>query len=103
MASDIRTRLIDAGWTVACDRRIEIDTRGDSPQEVRYCIWRGKKGTLDVSVKAKWGYDQPALQDLYKAAKSIDPDLQQLARQAGSGAWVIDPQALEALTRPTTG
>ena len=83
MAYDTRTRLADAGWTLACERHIEIDTRGDARQEQRYCTWRATKATHEIVVQAKWGYDQPALLELYKAAKGIDPDLQQLATEAG--------------------
>ena len=101
MANDMRTRMVDAGWTLVCERHIEIDTRGDARQEQRYCVWRATKGTHEILVKSKWGYDQPALQDLYKAAKAIDPDLLQAATAAGSGAWIIDPKELDALTRLT--
>jgi hypothetical protein len=96
MSSDTRTRLVDAGWTLTCERHIEIDTRGDCRHEQRYFTWRATKGTFEVVVQSNWGHDQPALVDLYKAAKAIDPDLQRLAMEAGSGAWIIDPKELES-------
>ena len=101
MAYDPRARMADAGWSLICERHIEIDTRGDSREEQRYCTWRATKGTHTIVVQCKWGYDQPTLLDLYRAAKAIDPDLQQAATEAGSGAWIIDPQELAALTQPT--
>ena len=98
MPTDSRTRLVDAGWTLVCERHIEIDTRGPSRHEQRHCVWRATKGMHEIVVRAKWD-DPHALADLYKAAKAIDPDLQQRAIEAGSGAWIIDPQELERLTR----
>src|SRR5262245_61273254 len=101
MASETRSRMEDAGWTLACERYIEIDSRGDVRHEQRFCTWRATKGTDEVVVKAKLGHDQHALLDLYKAAKAIDPDLQQVATDAGSGAWIIDLSEVEALSRAT--
>jgi hypothetical protein len=86
------------GWTLACEKHIEIDTRGPSRHEQRYSIWRATKGVHEIVVKAKWD-DAHALAELYKAAKAIDPDLHQRAIEAGSGAWIIDPKELERLTQ----
>jgi hypothetical protein len=98
MTTDMRTRLVDVGWTLACEKHIEIDTRGPARQEQHYCLWRATKGMHEVVVRARWD-DQHALAELYKAAKAIDPDLRQRAIEAGSGAWIIDPNELEKLTR----
>jgi hypothetical protein len=45
---------------------------------------------MELVVKAKLGQDANALRYLYDVAKTIDPDLQQLAMESGSGGWVFD-------------
>jgi hypothetical protein len=98
MPAETHTRLVDVGWTLTCEKHIEIDTRGAARHEHRYCLWRATKGVHEIVIRAKWD-DTHALAELYKTAKTIDPDLQQRAIEAGSGAWIIDRQELERLTR----
>jgi len=101
MPAEMHTRLVDAGWTLECEKHIEIDVRSGPRLEQRYCVWRATKGIHQIVVRAKWD-DAHALSDLYKAAKGVDPDLQQRAIEAGSGAWIIDPKELERLTQEPT-
>ena len=90
MSTETRGRLLDAGWTIQCERRIEVNLLGESKSVERVATWRAVKGTDEIVVQAGLGQDAAAFLELYKAAKSIDPDLQQIAMDAGSGAWVID-------------
>lgn len=95
MSTEFRSRLADAGWILTCERYIEIDLRGESKQDQRRCTWRAVKGADEVVVIGKFGHEHAALAELYAQAKSIDPDLQQIALQAGSGAWIIDLTSVE--------
>ncbi len=90
MSTEFRSRLADAGWMLTCERHIEIDLRGETRQDHRHCTWRAVKGADEVVVIGRFGHEHAALAELYNQAKSIDPDLQQIAMQAGSGAWIID-------------
>jgi hypothetical protein len=90
MESETHGRLQDAGWTIHCERSIEVDLAGEARSVQRYCTWRATKGDDQIVVRARLGREDTALLELYQEAKSIDPDLQQIAMLAGSGAWVID-------------
>ena len=90
MHNDRRARLIDAGWTIVRQRHIGIDITGKEKGDDRYCTWRAAKGDDEVVVRAMLGDDQTALIELYAAAKAIDPELRQIAVDAGSGAYVFD-------------
>lgn len=96
MSSETRSRLVDAGWSITCDRYVGIDLTGGAKREERFCTWRGAKGADEVVVKSKLGDDHAALRELYMAAKAIDPDLRQIAMEAGSGAWVFDLSQAES-------
>ena len=90
MKSETHGRLEDAGWTIHFERSIEVDISGEGKTAHRYCTLRATKGDDQVVVRAKLGREETALLELYQEAKSIDPDLQQIAMLAGSGEWVID-------------
>jgi hypothetical protein len=98
MTSERYNRLVDAGWSVTCERYIGIDLSGPNRTDDRFCTWRASKGANQVVVKAKFGDDQSAIIELYNAAKVIDPDLRQIAANAGSGAWVFDLSKANAKT-----
>lgn len=88
--SKLQTRLKDAGWTLSCQRFIDLDaSQADSPG-CRTCTWRAVKGEQELIVRARLGDDIEALRYLYDVAKTIDPDLQQIAMESGSGGWVFD-------------
>lgn len=85
------TRLTEAGWTVKCQRFVDIETSADVDGSVeRTCTWRAIKGIDELVVKARLNDQQTALRYLYDLAKSVDPDLQQIAMESGSGGWVFD-------------
>lgn len=90
MKSETRARLLDAGWTIHCERSIEVDIAGEARSVQRYCTLRANKGDDQILVRARLGREESALSELYQEAKAIDPDLQQIATLAGSGEWVID-------------
>jgi hypothetical protein len=90
MKSETQGRLEDAGWTIHLERSIEVDLAGEGKTAQRYCTLRATKGDDRIAVRAKLGREESALLELYQEAKAIDPDLQQIAMLAGSGAWVID-------------
>ncbi|MCA9184776.1 MAG: hypothetical protein R3E01_25165 [Pirellulaceae bacterium] len=90
MSTERQARMVDAGWTITCERHIQIDMTTDHKSDKRTCTWRAVKGVNEVVIRGKLGEEQAALIELYAAAKSIDPDLRQLATDAGSGAWVFD-------------
>jgi len=87
--SSTRHRLIEAGWSLTCERFIDIDPGSDNKGQ-RYCTWRAKKGIEELVVRSKLGEESVALRYIYDMAKTIDPDLQQIAMDAGSGGWVFD-------------
>lgn len=87
--STTRLRLIEAGWSLTCERFIDIDPNSDGKGQ-RYCTWRAKKGIEELVVRSKLGEENVALRYLYDMAKTIDPDVQQIAMEAGSGGWVFD-------------
>ena len=88
--STLQARLKDAGWTLHCQRFIDLNSDETGAPGVRTCTWRAVKGELELVVKAKLGQDIEALRYLYDVAKTIDPDLQQVAMESGSGGWVFD-------------
>lgn len=90
MSSELHSRLLEAGWTIHTERSIEIDIAGESKTVERYCLMTGTKQDDQIKVRALLGREDSALRELYREAKSIDPDLQQVATLAGSGEWVID-------------
>ena len=47
-------------------------------------------------VRSKLGEEAVALRYLYDMAKTIDPDLQQISLDAGSGGWVFDLTQVES-------
>jgi hypothetical protein len=88
--SQLQTRLKHAGWTLNCQRFIDLGSDQAGTPGPRTCTWRAVKGEMELVVKAKLGQDANALRYLYDVAKTIDPDLQQLAMESGSGGWVFD-------------
>lgn len=90
MNSEYNARLLDAGWTIHCERSIEVDIAGDARSVQRYSSLRATKGDDQIVVRARLGSEDTAILELYQEAKALDPDLQQIASLAGSGAWVID-------------
>jgi hypothetical protein len=86
----LQARLKDAGWTLYCQRFIDLNPDPAGTPGARTCTWRAVKGDLELVVKAKLGQDAEALRYLYDLAKTIDPDLQQIAMDSGSGGWVFD-------------
>ena len=94
--STLQTRLNEAGWTVNCQRFIDLDSENTGEPGPRTCTWRAVKGNQELVVKAKLGEEQTALRYLYDVAKSVDPDLQQIAMESGSGGWVFDLSQVEA-------
>jgi hypothetical protein len=90
MKSETHGRLQDAGWTIHFERSIEVDMAGEAKTALRFCTLKATKGDDQIVVRAKLGREDAAILELYQEAKSIDPDLQQIAMLAGSGEWVID-------------
>jgi hypothetical protein len=88
--STLQTRLKYAGWTLHCQRFIDLTSDQAGTPGARTCTWRAVKGEQELVVKAKLGQDTDALRYLYDVAKTIDPDLQQIAMDSGSGGWVFD-------------
>ena len=88
--STLQARLKDAGWTLNCQRFIDLIPDQTGGPGARTCTWRAVKGEMELVVKAKLGQDNEALRYLYDVAKTIDPDLQQIAMDSGSGGWVFD-------------
>jgi hypothetical protein len=88
--SKLQARLKEAGWTLNCQRFIDLYSDQTGTLGARTCTWRAVKGELELIVKAKLGQDAEALRYLYDVAKTIDPDLQQIAMESGSGGWVFD-------------
>jgi hypothetical protein len=88
--SMLQARLKDAGWSLHCQRFIDLNPDPTGAPGARTCTWRAVKGDLELVVKAKLGQDNEALRYLYDVAKTIDPDLQQIAMESGSGGWVFD-------------
>ena len=93
--STTRSRLIDAGWSLVCERYVDLGS-GDGAQLQRHCTWRAAKGVDEFVVRSQIGDEEVALRYLYDMAKTIDPDLQQLAMEAGSGGWVFDLSQTES-------
>ena len=87
--SDMQSRLTNAGWSLVCERFADIEPSEDSTGK-RQCTWTATKGIERVVVKGALGQEQVALRYLYDMIKSQDPDLQQVAMEAGSGGWVFD-------------
>jgi hypothetical protein len=96
MESETRARLVDAGWTIHCERSIEVDIAGEARSVQRICTLRATKGDDQILVRARLGREDSALAELYQEAKAIDSDLQQIAMLAGSGEWVIDLSQAQA-------
>ena len=88
--SKLQTRLNAAGWTLSCQRFIDLDSGETGTPGARTCTWRAVKGEQELIVKARLGEDNEALRYLYDVAKTIDPDLHQIAMESGSGGWVFD-------------
>ena len=86
----LQARLKDAGWTLSCQRFIDLSSDQPGVPGTRTCTWRAVKGDLELVVKAKLGQDSEALRYLYDVAKTIDPDLHQISMESGSGGWVFD-------------
>jgi hypothetical protein len=96
MNSEYHSRLLDCGWTIHCERAIEVDIAGDGKTVQRYSTLRATKGDDQIVVRARLGREETALLELYQEAKALDPDLQQVAMLAGSGEWVIDLSQVKA-------
>lgn len=96
--STLQTRLKYAGWTLHCERFIDLNADPAGAPGSRTCTWRAVKGEMELVVRAKLGQDSEALRYLYDVAKTIDPDLQQIAMESGSGGWVFDLSQVE--TKP---
>ena len=88
--STLQARFKDAGWALHCQRFIDLNSDQTGTPGARTCTWRAVKGDLELVVKAKLGQDTEALRYLYDVAKTVDPDLQQIAMESGSGGWVFD-------------
>ena len=93
--SSLRDRLGESGWSLTCERFIDIDA-GDDGKGQRHCTWRATKGIEQLVVRSTLGEEQVALRYLYDMAKTIDPDLQQIAMESGSGGWVFDLDQAES-------
>ena len=93
--SSLRDRLEESGWSLTCERFIDI-VAGDDGKGQRHCTWRATKGIEQLVVRSKLGEEQVALRYLYDMAKTIDPDLQQIAMESGSGGWVFDLDQAES-------
>ena len=93
--SSLRSRLVESGWSLSCERFIDIGA-GDDGKGQRHCTWRATKGIEQLVVRSKLGEEQVALRYLYDMAKTIDPDLQQIAMESGSGGWVFDLDQAES-------
>ena len=93
--SSLRDRLEESGWSLTCERLIDIGTDDDGKGR-RSCTWRATKGIEQLVVRSKLGEEQVALRYLYDMAKTIDPDLQQIAMESGSGGWVFDLDQAES-------
>lgn len=96
----MRRRLIEAGWVLTCERFVDLAAGGD---EQRRSTWRATKGIDELVVRCKLGDEEAALRYLYDTAKSMDPDLQQLAMEAGSGGWVFDLSQTDSELRGSDG
>lgn len=94
--STLQTRLSEAGWTLSCQRFIDLDSDPGGTPGARTCTWKAVKGDQELVVKAKLGEESTALRYLYDMAKTVDPDLQQIAMEAGSGGWVFDLSQVES-------
>jgi hypothetical protein len=90
MTRDLRSRLVDAGWSITIERHVEIDLRGDADGGERYSTLRASKGGDEVVVRVGIGREPDAFRELYREVKALDPVVQQIAQQDGSGAWVFD-------------
>jgi len=86
----LQTRLNDAGWTLHCQRYIDLVAGEDDGPQARTCTWKAVKGEQELVVRSQLGKEGDALRYLYDVAKTIDPDLQQIAMESGSGGWVFD-------------
>lgn len=93
--SRLRERLIEAGWKVTCERFVDIGS-GDDGKGHRHCTYRATKGVEEIVVRGKLSEEPVALRYLYDLVKTIDPDLQQLSLDAGSGGWVFDLSQTES-------
>lgn len=94
--SDLQARLINSGWSLVCERFANIEPSPDAAGPKRSCTWTATKGIERVVVQGELGQEQIALRYLYDMIKSRDPDLQQVALEAGSGGWVFDLSDVES-------
>jgi hypothetical protein len=69
--SQLQTRLKHAGWTLNCQRFIDLGSDQAGTPGPRTCTWRAVKGEMELVVKAKLGQDANALRYLYDVAKAV--------------------------------